>query len=259
VFFSYVRCPNCALLYCPIYYSSEQLHRLYSRQAENMSDVPIAARLSTQQRYVAALALETVPEGDYLELGADNGMFARLCADRRSFGRYVLYEPNVEVHPEIERRLRERPHSVLTKDFSPSDVPAGSVSLAVVVHVLDHVLEPRRMVEGLFEILRPGGRLFIVTHNERSLLARLLRRRWPPYTLQHPQLYSPHSLERIGRSCGFQDVTILRTANDFPVPHLLRAGLQVLGLSPRIVPSRWQSPQVALKLGNIAMIASKPA
>jgi hypothetical protein len=33
---------------CPTYYSPEQLDRLYSRQAENMSDAPLQARLRTQ-------------------------------------------------------------------------------------------------------------------------------------------------------------------------------------------------------------------
>jgi SAM-dependent methyltransferase len=256
VFFSYLRCPSCALLYCPAYYSAEQLARLYSRQAENMSDVPVAARERTQRRYVAALAPESVPDGDYLELGADNGMFASLCAERRRFGRYVLYEPNLEVRPEIDRRLRDVQRLVLTKDFSASDVPAGSISLAVVVHVLDHVLEPTRMLKDLLAALRPGGRLFLVTHNERSLLARVLGRRWPPYTLQHPQLYSMLSLARMAEACGFSDVRTFRTANDFPVPHLVRAGLEVLGLPGSLVPA-WQHPQIALKLGNIALIGVK--
>src|SRR6266851_7122745 len=35
VFFSYCRCGNCGLLYCPAYYTKAQLERLYGRQAEN--------------------------------------------------------------------------------------------------------------------------------------------------------------------------------------------------------------------------------
>src|SRR5205085_11775262 len=52
VFFSYHRCPQCALLYCPVYYSAAQLSQLYGHQAENMAEVPLASRLRTQEHYV---------------------------------------------------------------------------------------------------------------------------------------------------------------------------------------------------------------
>jgi len=257
VFFSYRRCASCALLYCPTYYSPAQLERLYGHQLENMAEVPLSARVRTQQRYVEMVAPETAPDGDYLELGADIGIFARLCSERRRFGRYVLYEPNSEVREEIADRLQGLEYRLVAQNFAPTDMRPDSVSLAVVVHVLDHVWEPAQMLRGLYQVVRPGGRVFIVTHDENSMLARVLGRRWPPYTLQHPQLFSAASLRQIAESCGFEVVRTVKTVNYFPLLFLLGAALKVLQISDRFM-SRSTAPQIGLRLGNIALLATKP-
>lgn len=256
VFFTYCRCPSCGLLYCPIYYSPGQLTNLYGHQSENMSEVPMAARLRTQERYVRLTDPEALPDGDYLELGADIGLFAQLCAARKHFGHFWLYEPNKDVRSELDSRLEGFPHTVVETPFSPADVKPGSVSLAAAVHVLDHVWEPLDMLKGLYQTLKPGGRLLLVTHDERSLLARVLGRRWPPYTLQHPQLYSAASLKAIVMRAGFEHVQTVKTVNYFPLFHLARAALQVLNLPARLLPAR-QGAQIGLKLGNVAAIATK--
>jgi len=256
IFFSYRRCASCGLLYCPTYYSPVQLGQLYRHQSENMAEVPLSARVRTQQRYVEIVAPEAAPEGDYLELGADIGIFAQLCSERKRFGRYWLYEPNTGVREEMDQRLQGLDYRVIAENFAPTDVRPDSVSLAIVVHALDHFWEPAQILQGLYQVMRPGGRLFIATHDESSILARVLGKRWPPYTLQHPQLFSAESLRKIAARCGFEVVRTVKTVNYFPLFFLLGAALQVLGISNRSMP-RSAAPQIRLRLGNIALLATK--
>jgi hypothetical protein len=89
------------------------------------------------------------------------------------------------------------------------------------------------------------------------VLARVLGRRWPPYTLQHPQLYSQRSIATLLQTSGFEVVESIKTTNYFPLPFLLRAGLTVFGLPERLVPEG-TAPLLGLKLGNIGTIARKP-
>lgn len=259
VFFTYHRCGACGAMYCPVYYTPEQLDRLYGRQQENMADVPLPARAATQRHYAELLAAAAPGiGGEYLELGADIGLFAEACAGRFPLTRMHLIEPNLEVHAELRRRLGGQDVAIATGRIGDLGLAPDSLGLAVMIHVADHVLEPADLFAELRRLLRPGGVLFLVVHNVDSALARVLGRRFPPFTLQHPQLYGPATLTALLQRCGYDVLKVARTKNHFPAMHLVRAAMEVAGLG-RLAP-RFDLPWTpGLRLGNIAVIARRPA
>jgi len=257
VFFTYFECPNCSARFCPTYYRQSQLDGLYGRQAENMVSVPLSARKRTQDDYINLLRRHSRMAGNFLEIGRDIGLFASAFAKGGSFEHFWLYEPNREVHPALAANFQGLSHTISADLFRASDVPAESVSTAVMIHVLDHLLEPANFLREIRASLEPGGILFIVTHDCGSVLARVLGRRWPPYTLQHPQLYSQRSIATLLQTSGFEVVETVKTTNYFPLPFLMRAALTVFGLPERLVPEG-TAPLLGLKLGNIGTIARKP-
>jgi 2-polyprenyl-3-methyl-5-hydroxy-6-metoxy-1,4-benzoquinol methylase len=257
VFFTYVRCGKCDAYYCPIYYSTEQLQSLYRQQAENMADVPLGARERTQNGYLDILRRHSRMGGGLLEIGADLGLFAEACAHAGQFDRFWLSEPNRAVHGELARRFSHTNATILTAMSPAAEVPAGALSTAVMIHVLDHVPAPRAVLQDIFAALEPGGVLMIVTHNARSWLARLLGRRWPPFTLQHPQLFSPEAMRVLLTACGFELLEVNRTTNYFPLTFLARAAFTVLGLSAKWLPEQG-GPAVGVQLGNMCAVARRP-
>jgi SAM-dependent methyltransferase len=167
-----------------------------------------------------------------------------------------MVEPNTAVHPALDRLLGVKPHTLLDNLERIEDIPDGSVSLAVAIHVLDHLLEPQRLLERLVRKLKGGGVIFAVTHSQQSLAPRVFGERWPAYCLQHPQLYSPRTLRQSYERAGLDQVRIDRTTNYFPVAYLLRHLFFAarLGSFDVPLPSSWI---VGLKLGNIAAIGIK--
>jgi len=257
LFFSYVGCSRCGAVYCPVYYSQEQLDMLYARQAENMSEAPLEARLRTQEGYARMLLQYSRRGGDFLEIGADNGSFAQACAQQGKFRHLSLYEPNVEVHAALSDRLRGTSFAIKASRFKPDDLGPGSVSTAAMIHVLDHLLDPLRALRDIGAVLEPGGVILIVTHDASSLLARVLGKRWPPYTLQHPHLFTPSSLKALVERAGLESVLIAKTVNYFPLSYLARAACSVLGMNAGFL-SGAGGPLLGFRLGNIAAIARKP-
>jgi len=253
VFFSYYRCESCGVLFCPTYYTQAQLERLYGRQAENMAEVPVETRRLTHAEYVRLTIRHSPMDGGFLELGADIGLFAEQCVELGRFDKLWLYEPNVTVHDELRRRIGPRNAVIRSDSFAATDVPAESVSTAALIHVLDHLLEPRAMLENVRRCLQPNGVVLVVTHDCASPLARLLGRRWPPYTLQHPQLFSRQSLRRTLEHAGLEVLEIVGVRNFFSATHLMRAGLAIFGL-PDALPD-WRRPVLGLPLGNMAAVA----
>jgi len=197
-------------------------------------------------------------DGKFLEIVADLGLLADSCAHAGNFERFSLYEPNVEVHDELRRRFQGRNVDIHTRSFAPGDFPEQSVSTGAMIHVLDHLPDPVVSLRQLREVLEPRGIMLIVTHNCQSMLARLLGRRWPPFTLQHPHLFSPDGMRRLLGNAGLECVEINRSTNYFPVPYLARAALSVLGLDGSFL-ADWQKPLVGLRLGNMGVLARRPS
>ncbi len=253
VFFSYARCSQCGGLYCPVYYDEAQLKALYGRQAENMGDVPLQARERSQQGYARKLVPFVPAGGDYLEIGADIGLLAEQMSVERAFGRYWLYEPNILVHHELEARLSAQKSKIYDTMSLQDDASRGKVAAATLVHVLDHLIDPYRFLVELRGYLAPKGVVMTVTHNSSSTLASVLGYRWPPYTLQHPQLYSPASIKALFNRAGFNLLKLAPAVNHFPLGFLVRAGAQSFGIGS-LVPN-FRGPLVPIALGNMLVVA----
>ena len=91
IYFSYVVCKDCNLLYAPIFYNEEQLTNLYSQMPPNMDVVPIEALKKTQAGYFSHIHNLKL-SGDFLEVGPDIGLFAELCSKQDKFNKFWLFE-----------------------------------------------------------------------------------------------------------------------------------------------------------------------
>lgn len=255
-FFSYHECHQCGVLYCPVFFDQEQLDVLYSRQPENIAEAPVAARAKTQASYFHILRQYSPLSGNYLEIGCDIGLFTELSAREGHLQKLWLYEPNLTVHDQLKEKLAGQSYSIRTDSFGRGHVPAGSLSTVVAIHVVDHLLEPRRLLEELRESLAPCGIVFVVVHDCESTLARMMGDRWPPYALQHPQLFSARSLRAMLSATGFETLALVKTYNFFPLAFLARGALQAFGVTiPKALNFSW--PMVGLRLGNIAAVGRK--
>lgn len=255
VFFSYFTCQDCGARYCHDFYTEEQVQSLYQNQIENMGEVPLSARQKAQEEYAKCLLKHTRGNGGFLEIGADIGIFAEYCAKNWEFSHYWLFEPNLVVHDELHKRLQSSSHTIKEAMWPTEDVPDNSVSALVLIHVLDHLLDPLAFLNALREKLEPNGIVMTVTHNPDSLLAKVLGKRWPPHALQHPQLYSPSSIKRLYERAGFRIEEIVPAVNYFPIMHLVRGAFAVTGL-PNLFPNL-MGPIIPINLGNIAVVARK--
>jgi len=256
VFFTYARCRGCGLLYCPRYLSSEQLARLYASMPDNTAGVDVDLVARTQRRYAQILLRSRVPaQGDYLELGPDIGLVVEAMVLARTFNHLWLLEPNRTAHPSLRLRAGSTPATLLDNLDGVASVPEQCVAAAAAIHVVDHLLEPLPLLRALRSRLAPGGAALLVTHDESSFLAKITRTGWPPYCLQHPQLYRPRTLHALLAAAGLTVEHTEATVNDFPVGYLLQHGLHVLGSRPA-----WRiplGPSLPLRLGNMGCVAKR--
>lgn len=256
LFFSYHRCARCGLLYNPVYFDEAQLDELYGAMAPNMEGVAGEAIAATQRGYFDQAAAQGALAGGYLEIGPDVGHIVGEAARRGAFEHFWLFEPNRAIHDTLRAATGGNPATLLPAMDDLSAVPDGSVGLAVMIHVLDHMLDPVAMLEQIRAKLLPGGTLMIVTHNERSLLRRLMGTRWPPFCLQHPEIYNPDTMRALLGRVGYRGVEVQRSVNWFPLDFLARQAAWTVGLKLARVPL--PARPVGLRLGNIITLARAP-
>lgn len=253
VFFSYERCAGCGLLFAPTYFSRDQLGELYADMAPNMELVPSDSLEATQRGYWDVAVKSAPMDGGYLEIGPDIGYIVRHAVAEAQFDHYWLFEPNVAVHGALAAAADGKSHDISVEMEDLSIVPDGSVGLAVMVHVLDHLLDPKAMLERIRVKLKPGGMVLIVTHNEASLLRKVMATRWPPFCLQHPEIYSPESMKQLVRRADYAGVEVQRSTNYFPIGFMVRQAGYTVGIDLEKVPL--PKAALGLKLGNMITLA----
>lgn len=152
----------------------------------------------------------------FLDIGCGNGRFLDAMA-RRGIARERIY--GLELDDAVVARLRDRGYQAWCERVETcTRIPAGSIDLATMFHVIEHVDAPDRVLGHIAEWLSPGGVLAIETPNLESMDARLFRDRyWGGYHIpRHWHLFTPPTLERLLRSAGLTPVgTMFQTGHSF--------------------------------------------
>lgn len=251
-FFDYRRCDSCDLLHNTVYLRPDLVTSAYSHMDDNTAGVPLHFLRATQRRYLAALDEVAPLEGVYLEIGPDIGLATEIAIELGDLTKVVLVEPNHAAHAAL-RDVASANTAVVVESIAELDNSIQADRL-VLIHVLDHLTSPREDLIALRRQMADGGWLLVVVHDESSPLRRLLGRRWPPFRLQHPQLFSRKTLPGFLESCGFTMRSLRTTSNTLSIRHLVRTGFSALGSDPKWI-SLVPEIRVTLRLGNILAIA----
>jgi len=99
------------------------------------------------------------------------------------------------------------------------------------------------------------SKLLIVVHDEASLLRKIMKSHWPPFCLQHPQLFNRTSLKLMLESAGWQMDFQSKSINWQQMNLFFEKGFKVLGF-----PSNWTrilpAQEIPLILGNQIVLAA---
>lgn len=254
VFFSYYRCPECHLLYCPWYFSTDQLTTLYAQMPDNLMGEDKFTASKTQSGYVRWFMKNLGSVGAFLELGPDIGLVTKEVVAQTKLERMSLVEPNLEVHGEL-RSNATGAHEIEIFQYL-EEVSSKNFDLVIGIHVFDHLLNPLNDLKMLAALSHSNAHLGLVVHNEASLLRKVIGKKWPPFCLQHPQLYNPNTLRSMLDAGGWRLEKVARSTNYFHLDHIAKMALGVFGLPQslgKIVP-RIESP---INLGNMIALGER--
>ena len=140
-----------------------------------------------------------------LDVGCGDGRFLAALSARGAAG-----VTGLETDPVAAKLARRRTGGpVLETALEDAGLPDAAFDLISLLHVLEHVPDPRATLTQARRVLRPSGALFLALPNAASLEAAVFGRAWYHLDLpRHLWGFGPRTLTRLLEETGFDVETV---------------------------------------------------
>ncbi len=145
------------------------------------------------------LPIDFVPGGKALDIGCGNGQLLHKLQD-------LGWDcQGVEFNAKAVEICRTNGLQVFHGELEAANFADDSFDLITAHHLIEHVTDPDRLLAEIARILKPGGRLWLRTPNNRSLGRTWFGSYWfPNETPRHLFLFSAASLNQLAKRHGLQ-------------------------------------------------------
>ena len=212
-----LRCRQCATLYTPYspWYSSELFYEVY--YPEQSLSPP--AFVQTRLEEITAGFSPYRQENRLLDIGCGAGNLL-LAARKNGWNAQGL-----DVAEQATAHVRQLGFEVFHGELQQAQFPSQHFDVITAAEILEHLSDPRLLVQEVARILRPGGLFWTTTPHARGLSARVLglkwRCIWPP---EHLQLFSVAGMKALLRDVGFRQIRFQTTGgNPIEILHAMGA------------------------------------
>jgi SAM-dependent methyltransferase len=231
----FVRCTDCghvwlnprpAIAALPVIYPPTYYAYNYKQQ---INPIAVRAKEFLDRRKMCSVLrrLGTAPRS-FLDVGCGDGRFLRVM-EKNGVPREKAY--GLELDEAVVKTLAGAGYPVFCERVEDcTRIPEGTIDLATMFHVIEHVDDPGRVVGRVAGWLAPGGVFAVETPNLDSLDRRWFRDRyWGGYHIpRHWNLFTPATLGRLLTDHGLEVLgTSYQTGHSFwmySFHHRLRYG-----------------------------------
>ncbi len=200
--YTLVRCPSCALVWLRNPPKPTEMHLHYTEAYDRMISAAgedpgrWGFRLDAIARYKKS--------GTLLDLGCSAGSFLELMRSPS----WKLFGIEMSARAAKTAELKSDAQ-VFVGDICDAPFPSKSFDVITCFDVLEHVYEPRKVMQQISDWLRPGGIFYVLVPNIDSAESRVFRGYWHGLELpRHLFHFSPGSLRFLAESVGLHEVSL---------------------------------------------------
>ena len=198
-----VRCRKCGLArdiidYDHAYYYTDEAE-IY-KPPDNQNFFKRINELS--KHYITDIKPLVNPGDRSLEIGCDDGAFLKVM---ESHGLQAL---GIELNPRVAKYAVSKGLKVINEPLNEKHFSNKYFNLIVMIHTLEHIQNAEQTLKIIFQVLKPGGYLFVVVPNYGSHVNRAIRRgAWYGFIPgQHIWHFTKKTLKSTIELCGFKEV-----------------------------------------------------
>ena len=197
-----------------------------------------------------------------LEVGGGEGACARALLEVSPQANLTV----VEAHADAAKFYSEIRCTLVAETLEAwLDKNREKFELIVMFDVLEHVRDPRMILDSLANCLEPGGEIWLSVPNYDSVSRKLLGRIWPQYKPEHLFYFSQKGLRSVCKQSGLGSVQINRHLKHLPVSYVFNVGAgfgpkiiqRTFGILKSLVPDFVQAKAITFCLGERLIIARR--
>lgn len=247
-----VRCATCGLVRSNPILSENRFNTLYAESQFIFSEeAPYAARTyihllqQLREKYHARI-------GSLLEIGCSTGFFLDEALSR-GISEVIGFEPSLDCYRHAKAHLQPR---IINDVYKPELLHEQTFDLAGLFHVIDHLQNPKEILQSVACALNPGGYVMLVCHDVESWSAKLLDGYSPIFDVEHIYLFSRNTLQKLLEVAGFTCLEVGSLANTYPLGYWIRM-LPLLNRLTSVFPRFLRNRPVTFHPGNLYIFAQK--
>lgn len=200
--FSYVKCSNCSLVYQNPQPIPEDIYDRYD-------DDYFSYEIENEKAFLNLMLLglkdvgflpDNIPGNNkkILDIGCATGLFLEHMKHRNwdTYGIEVCGSA-------ADYGNRERGLNIFTGTIDQAPFKSNSFDIIHLSHVIEHINDPEKFIQKIFELLKPGGVVYCTTPNIDGLQAKLFKEKWRSAIADHIVLFSVKTLKRLFIQTGF--------------------------------------------------------
>jgi SAM-dependent methyltransferase len=209
-----VRCPVCDVVYASESPPATTIGHAYHQAAYDSKNEALHAAMAYERALLPRLARLSGRNG-VLDIGTGSGGFLQRMREN-GFTNLVGVEPSRAAIDAADPDIRP---CICEGLFSAADFKPASFSVISCFMTLEHVPDPRSLVNDCVGLLKPDGIMVAVVHDWRAWNNRVLGRRAPIIDIEHLQLFSKNSVAELYRKAGFTDIQCRSFRNRYPLDY----------------------------------------
>ena len=207
------KCKKTGLIFSGEILSDDVLLKLYAGSKITFNEYTHLIR-KDYWRHLKPFAASLIKERA-LEIGCSNGFFLEELLEqgyREVFG----CEPSLEAKNLAPSRVKENIYSGF---FTQGIYPDNFFDLVCSFQTLDHLSEPLDILKTCYNILKPGGHAYFITHDVNGLQARIFGEKSPIIDVEHIYLFNNKTLSMLGEKAGFRTIKTFSVRNTYPLKY----------------------------------------